>query len=109
SGETSPPSQVPTEAPAAEAPAAASKDTIVIAQGADAFSMDPTQHTQYPTAAILFHIYESLIFRAPDGSFAPGLAESWEQEEPTRWLFYIRQGVEFTNGEPLNAEAVVYS
>ncbi|HBY96761.1 MAG: ABC transporter substrate-binding protein [Ardenticatenaceae bacterium] len=99
----------PTEAPAAKQPAAPSKDTIVIAQGADAFSMDPTQHTVLPTAAILFHIYEPLIFRQPDGSFAPGLAESWAQEEPTRWRFHLRKGVNFTNGEPMNAEAVAFS
>lgn len=84
-------------------------ETIVIAQGADAFSMDPTQHTVLPTAAILFHIYEPLIFRQPDGSLAPGLAETWEQEEPTRWRFNLRQGITFTNGEPMNAEAVAFS
>jgi peptide/nickel transport system substrate-binding protein len=95
-------------APRPEA-AEAGQDTIIIAQGADAFSMDPTQHTVLPTAAILYHIYEPLIFRQADGSFAPGLAVSWAQEEPTRWRFQLRQGIQFTNGEPMNAEAVAFS
>lgn len=38
--------------------------------------------------------------------FVPVLAESWERVDDLTWRFSIRQGVTFTNGEPLNAEAV---
>jgi peptide/nickel transport system substrate-binding protein len=31
--------------------------------------------------------------------------ESWEQVDPKRWRFKLRQGVKFHNGEPWNAEA----
>ena len=37
----------------------------------------------------------------------PGLATSWEQIEPTRMRFKLRQGVKFHNGEPFTSKAVV--
>ena len=32
--------------------------------------------------------------------------EAWEQTAPNIWRFKVRQGVEFHNGEPMNAEAL---
>ncbi len=32
--------------------------------------------------------------------------EGWEQTAPDTWRFTVRQGVEFHNGEPMNAEAL---
>ncbi|MDG2318773.1 MAG: ABC transporter substrate-binding protein [Rhodospirillaceae bacterium] len=39
----------------------------------------------------------------------PMLAERWESETETTWLFYLRKGALFSNGEPANAEAVVFT
>ena len=39
----------------------------------------------------------------------PGLAESWETPEPTRWRFHLRKGVKFHNGDPFTADDVVFS
>ncbi|MBT4741040.1 MAG: ABC transporter substrate-binding protein [Rhodospirillaceae bacterium] len=36
----------------------------------------------------------------------PMLAERWEPESETAWLFYLRPGAVFSNGEPVDAEAV---
>ncbi len=41
-----------------------------------------------------------------DGTVKPGLATAWTQSAPTAWDFTIRQGVTFTDGRPLDAEAV---
>ena len=35
--------------------------------------------------------------------------ESWSQVDPQRWRFNLRDGVEFHNGEPWNAEAVAWN
>ena len=35
--------------------------------------------------------------------------ESWSQVDPERWRFQLREGVEFHNGEPWNAEAVAWN
>jgi peptide/nickel transport system substrate-binding protein len=52
-------------------------------------------------------VFDALTFIEPDGSVGPGLAESWTAVDETTWDFTIRSGVEFQNGEPLDAEAVV--
>jgi peptide/nickel transport system substrate-binding protein len=44
-----------------------------------------------------------------DGKLQPSLATSWTQSSPTTWDFSIRQGVKFTDGQELNAAAVVNS
>ena len=104
--------EAPTEATTApeNPPAAPAEEKVLtIAQQSDAFSMDPTQHTQKPTGSILFQIYDPLVIMQPDGTIAPGLATSWEQTNQLHWIFNLRDGVKFTNGEPMNADAVVYS
>ncbi|HYH11370.1 MAG TPA: ABC transporter substrate-binding protein [Thermomicrobiales bacterium] len=59
-------------------------------------------------------LYETLVeprmTQLQDGTvdieWVPVLAESWEQIEPTRWRFTLRQGVTFHNGESFDASAV---
>ena len=42
-----------------------------------------------------------------DGKTIPGLALSWENTDPTTWVFKLRPGVTYHNGEPFNADTVV--
>jgi peptide/nickel transport system substrate-binding protein len=37
------------------------------------------------------------------------LAEKWEQVKPDTWRYTLRKGIKFQNGEPFNADAVVFS
>ena len=41
----------------------------------------------------------------------PALAERWEQDaaDPSKWRFHLRQGVQFHDGTPFNADAVVWN
>lgn len=50
--------------------------------------------------------YDTLIHLEPDGSFAPGLASSWEYTTPTEFTLTLREGVTFTDDTPLDAAAV---
>lgn len=54
---------------------------------------------------------ESLLFSpTTGGDLEPALAERWEiSEDGTEYTFHLREGVTFHNGEPFNADAVVYS
>jgi peptide/nickel transport system substrate-binding protein len=55
-------------------------------------------------------LYDALAFPTADGKYEPALAESWElSDDGTTFTFHLRQGVTFHNGEPFNADAVVYS
>nr|WP_281355147.1 ABC transporter substrate-binding protein [Phytoactinopolyspora limicola] len=52
--------------------------------------------------------YDSLIYEAPDGSLQPQIAEEWGYVGDGNETFEIRlrSGLSFTDGEPVNAEAV---
>ncbi len=61
-------------------------------------------------SAVVSNCYETLTFYNPPGSdeiLSPKLATSWEtNDDATEWIFHLRKGVTFHNGDPLNAEAV---
>ncbi|MFP4509559.1 MAG: glutathione ABC transporter substrate-binding protein [Spirochaetaceae bacterium] len=90
-----------------EAEETVTRDTLTIAIGAEPESLDPVNMTSAPAATVGEHVIERLIYMEEDGSLVPMLAESWSaNEDSTVWTFNIREGVEFHDGEPLNAEAV---
>jgi len=39
----------------------------------------------------------------------PALAETWENPDPTTWVFHLRQGATFHDGEAVTADDVVYT
>lgn len=75
----------------------------------DAQSLDPYSLNETFTLGFLGNIYEGLIRRGPELDIQPSLAERWEIVEPTRWRFYLRQGVKFHNGNDFNADDVLFS
>ncbi len=84
---------------------ALAKDTLVIGIPADVESMDPHLSGGL-SMRVWANIYETLLSREPDGSLKPRLAESWSQIGDTTYEFKIREGVKFTTGRPLDAEAI---
>lgn len=54
-----------------------------------------------------FAMYDGLTWLHPTGDLQPSLAVSWENEDDTTWVFYLREGVQFSNGEPFNATSVI--
>ncbi|SHJ99502.1 glutathione ABC transporter substrate-binding protein [Paramaledivibacter caminithermalis] len=85
------------------------KDTLVIAQGADAKSLDPHATNDQPSSRVSKQIYNTLVESTVDMELVPGLAESWNQVDETTWEFNIRKGVKFHNGEELKASDVKFS
>ncbi|TCR80764.1 peptide/nickel transport system substrate-binding protein [Rhizobium sp. BK376] len=83
--------------------------TLVVAQAADAYSMDPAKHSAFPTANILFQIYDGLVTQDEQGNIVPALATEWSNPDSLTWRFKLRQGVKFHNGEVFNAAAVKYT
>jgi len=72
-------------------------------------SLDPYSLNESFTLGMLGNVYEGLTKRDKDLKIIPGLAERWEQVEPTRWRFYLRKGVKIHNGEDFTADDVVFS
>ncbi len=95
----------------AASPVSAQGPTLVIAQGADITTLDPTQATQIHNLNLFYNLYDALVTWDPKdiGKVVPELAVSWRSVNPTTWQFKLRQGVKFHNGEPFNAEAAKFT
>jgi peptide/nickel transport system substrate-binding protein len=94
---------------AAFAMSPASAQTLRYANQGDLKSLDPYTLRETTTIAHLGNVYEGLVARDKDLKIIPGLAESWETPEPTRWRFHLRKNVKFHNGDPFTADDVVFS
>lgn len=90
---------------------AANAETLRWARVGDALTLDPHSQNEGPTSTLLHHIYETLVERAVDGSLKPRLATEWSisEEDPTVWVFKLREGVKFHDGADFTAEDVVAS
>ena len=75
----------------------------------DVVTLDP--HGLFETMTLGFqrNIYEALVWRTSDMEMRPGLATSWENTAPDTWVFKLRQGVKFHNGNDFTAEDVAFS
>ncbi len=58
---------------------------------------------------LMSSIFDSLTLVEADGTVVPALAESWSNDSGTVWTFKLRPDVVFSDGSPLNADAVVDS
>ncbi len=66
-------------------------------------SFDPDSY------AVVTQIFDSLIHADLDGNLVPGLATSWKRRTSTEWVFTLRKGVKFHNGEAFDADAVKFT
>ncbi len=95
-------------APAAEAP---KQDTLIVALEGEGNDFDPQNSgTKITSSGVIGAIYECLVRCDSEGVPQPCLAESYE------WLndgmairFKLREGVKFSNGEPLTTDDVVFT
>ena len=83
---------------------------IIIALGSEPTTLDPQIREDGGERAVNDNIYETLMARTPQGELVPGLAvETPTLLDPTTWQVKLRAGIRFHNGEPFNADAVVFS
>jgi oligopeptide transport system substrate-binding protein len=79
--------------------------------GSEPESLDPAIPTGQPEARLLMAIYDGLVEYDPRTMQPiPGLAESWEVgQENTEYVFHLRKGARFSNGDPITAHDFVYT
>jgi len=95
-----------TAVPAPEGP------TGTLTRGLTTFpnSLDVPQAAERQASTTAWQIFDSLVWMTADNEVEPALAESWEiSDDGTEYTFKLRQDVKFHNGEPFNADAVVFS
>jgi peptide/nickel transport system substrate-binding protein len=80
-----------------------------MATSVDAATLDPHATNALFTFLVIHQVYEGLTWRGDDLKVHPGLATRWEQVEPTRWRFTLRDGARFAGGEAFDADDVVFS
>lgn len=84
--------------------------SVTIALGSEPTTLDPQIREDGGERAVNDNVYETLMVRNAQGALEPGLAaETPKLLDPTTWEVKLRPGIKFHNGEPLNADAVVFS
>ena len=83
---------------------------VTIALGSEPTTLDPQIREDGGERAVNDNIYETLMARTPQGDLEPGLAAGTPKLlNPETWEVKLRSGIKFHNGEPFNADAVVFS
>lgn len=54
-------------------------------------------------------VLEPLLIEGKSGKIEPWLAQSWQQVNPTTYVYHLRHGVKFSDGDPMTAADVVFS
>src|SRR5471032_18251 len=87
------------------------RDRLVIGMSLEPPVLDPTKNAAAAIREVTCpSIFESLGRIDRNGAIGPGLAESWSiSEDGKEYLFKLRRGVKFHDGEPLDASVVKFS
>ena len=85
------------------------KDSLVVAQGSDAKTLDPHTTNDSSSSRVAAQIYSQLVETDENMNIIPGLAESWTFVDDRTTDFKLREGVKFHNGEELKASDVKFT
>ncbi len=111
--ESAKPTEVPAEpevSAAVQENGRAAKNELNIGIAQDFDSLDPDYMTAAGTKEILFNVFEGLVKPNAKGEIIPAVASSVEKsEDGLRYVFTLREGVRFHNGDPVEMEDLVYS
>ena len=81
---------------------------LVVALSSDPTSLFMPRTADRTAANTAWSLYDSLVWINEEGDVVPALATSWEiSEDGTEYIFHLREGVTFHNGEPFDARSVV--
>ena len=77
---------------------------------ADPESLDPHKTSTVYEAHILRDLFQGLVMQDAKAELIPGAAESWTiSDDGTVYTFKLRDGANWSNGDPVTADDFVYS
>ena len=82
---------------------------LIVALSDDTNNMDPRIGMGSIRSNYIRQVFESLVDVDGQGRPVPGLALSWRPVNDLTWEFKLRPGVTFHNGEPFNADTVLFN
>ncbi len=95
---------------------AQAQGTLIYGMPADHDILDPHATGGWITYHVTYNIFESFVKEdltvadVMTPPLVPGLATSWEvSDDGTEYTFHLREGVTFHDGEPFNADAVMFN
>ncbi|MBE3575657.1 MAG: ABC transporter substrate-binding protein [Firmicutes bacterium] len=95
--------------------------TITIAYSEGGHTLDPVMANDLTSDTVILAVYDQLVTygtrKLPDGrvvgvtnDIRPMLAERWTVSPDKKvYTFYLRKNVKFSNGDPVNADAVLFT
>lgn len=85
-------------------------DTIVVGLNQkDFLSLDPAMHRNRVIETVIRNIFDGLVTRTHKSEVVPELAESWRKVDNVTYIFTLREGLLFHNGDPVTAEDVAFT
>jgi len=85
------------------------KSELKVALNGEPSNLDPQNNTELNAWAVQEEIYDKLIQKDSEGNFIADIATKWEIIDDTTTRFYLREDVNFSNGEKLTAEDVKFT
>jgi peptide/nickel transport system substrate-binding protein len=84
-------------------------NTAVVLIESSPTSLDTRIGVDVQSERIDMLIFDSLVKRDEHYEVQPWLAKSWDQPDPVTYIFHLRSGVHFHNGQPLTSADVKWS
>lgn len=88
---------------------AAEGGTLTIGADADPIGLDPVTVTAFSSYDFIALMYSGLLRWTADMGIEPDLAVSYEQPDELTYVFKLREGVKFHNGQDFSAEDVKHT
>lgn len=88
---------------------ASAQEVLTIGVRSEASSLDPHWTQLSADLQVQEHIFEHLVDLDSASQPVPGLAMSWAPIDEKTWEFKLREGVTWHDGEPFNADDVIFS
>lgn len=82
---------------------------ISVGLSSDLVTLDPLKSSALVDRQVMLNIYDTLVRVDAQNNIQPDLATSWQYKTPTQLIFTLRTDVQFQDGTPFNADAVVFN
>ncbi|WP_175614609.1 ABC transporter substrate-binding protein [Piscibacillus halophilus] len=85
------------------------EQVLKIANDQEPAGLDPHKTPAHSSVRIYSQVYSGLVTFDENMEVVPDLAEEWDQPDDSTYVFTLREGVQFHNGNEVTAEDVKYS